>query len=540
MTLARKRHAVYGNDDTGNDYEDTPSPAKARRVDIPATIDNSDPSGSDYDSDNDSEIISTRIEGIYLDTVNRANLDFDFEHICSVSLSTNNVYACLVCGKYYQGRGKQTHAYLHSINDDHHVFVNLQTLKIYVLPDNYEVEERSLNDIKATIRPTFTSAQVERLDLACEHAQDLSGKPYLAGFVGLNRVKRNDYMNVVFQALAHVPPIRDTLLLLSDMDKQTPLVQRLCGLVRKIWHPKLFKAHASPHELVQEVGVRSKRRFRFDIPGDAFDFLTWLLNTLHIDLGGTRKRNSSVVYRTFQGELQITAQPLVDTKSRPNENDPIEIDSHNDSVKVSKTPFLTLSLDLPPKPLFTDDGGDDDDNDDRSTIPQVALVTLLQRYNGSTVAEWKGEARSYKLLTLPRYIICHIRRFSKSGLSIEKNPTVVNYPIRNVPFGDLLPKDTTVLPKDSSATYDLISNICHDGRPEQLPQNPNHHNDGLAQSAVYAADDSSSADGRYLVYTHNLADDKWYMMRDLQVEPIMPQMIFLSDSYIQIWRRNGC
>ncbi|KAJ2377874.1 U4 U6.U5 tri-snRNP-associated protein [Coemansia sp. RSA 2607] len=539
MPLTRKRQAVYENDDTTNDYQDTPLPAKARRVDMPAVVDNGDISESDYNSDSDCEPASTRIQGIYLDTVNRANLDFDFEHICSVSLSTNNVYACLVCGKYYQGRGKQTHAYLHSINDDHHVFVNLQTLKIYVLPDNYEVEERSLNDIKAAIRPSFTLSQVEKLDLACEYAQDLSGKSYLAGFVGLNRVKHNDYMNVVFQALAHVSPIRDTLLLLPDMDKQTPLVQRLCGLVRKIWHPRLFKAHVSPHELVQEVDVRSKRKFRFDIPGDAFDFFTWLLNTLHIDLGGTRKRNSSVVYRTFQGEIQITAQPLQDTKSRSSENSPIEIDSNSDSAKVSKTPFLTLSLDLPPKPLFTDDNINDED-DEKSTIPQVALVTLLQRYNGSTVSEWKGESRSYQLLTLPKYIICHIRRFSKSELSIEKNPTVVNYPIRNVPFGDLLPKDTAVSSKDSSTTYDLISNICHDGQPEQLAQNPNRQNDDLARSAVYATDEFSSTEGRYLIYTYNPANDKWYMMRDLQVEPIMPQMIFLSDSYIQIWRRNGC
>jgi hypothetical protein len=39
----------------------------------------------------------------YLDTVNRHILDFDFEKICSVTLSTTNVYACLVCGVYFQG-----------------------------------------------------------------------------------------------------------------------------------------------------------------------------------------------------------------------------------------------------------------------------------------------------------------------------------------------------------------------------------------------------------------------------------------------------
>jgi len=33
----------------------------------------------------------------------RSVLDFDFEKLCSVSLSHINVYACLVCGKYFQG-----------------------------------------------------------------------------------------------------------------------------------------------------------------------------------------------------------------------------------------------------------------------------------------------------------------------------------------------------------------------------------------------------------------------------------------------------
>jgi uncharacterized UBP type Zn finger protein len=66
----------------------------------------------------------------YLDTIDRARLDFDFEKVCSVSMMTQNVYACLVCGKYFQGRGKGTHAYNHSVTADHHVFINLQTLRV--------------------------------------------------------------------------------------------------------------------------------------------------------------------------------------------------------------------------------------------------------------------------------------------------------------------------------------------------------------------------------------------------------------------------
>ena len=43
----------------------------------------------------------------YLDTINRGVLDFDFEKLCSISLSKINCYACLVCGKYFQGKNCQ-------------------------------------------------------------------------------------------------------------------------------------------------------------------------------------------------------------------------------------------------------------------------------------------------------------------------------------------------------------------------------------------------------------------------------------------------
>lgn len=51
----------------------------------------------------------------YLDTINRQLLDFDMEKVCSVTLSNLNVYCCLICGKYFQGRGKSTPAYTHSV-----------------------------------------------------------------------------------------------------------------------------------------------------------------------------------------------------------------------------------------------------------------------------------------------------------------------------------------------------------------------------------------------------------------------------------------
>lgn len=36
-------------------------------------------------------------------------LDFDFEKLCSISLSHLNVYACMVCGKYFQVSFRSIH-----------------------------------------------------------------------------------------------------------------------------------------------------------------------------------------------------------------------------------------------------------------------------------------------------------------------------------------------------------------------------------------------------------------------------------------------
>lgn len=71
-------------------------------------------------------------DDLYLDTIHRNALDFDFEKLCSVSLSNINVYACLVCGKYFQGRGPKSHAYFHALDEDHHVYINMETQDVAV------------------------------------------------------------------------------------------------------------------------------------------------------------------------------------------------------------------------------------------------------------------------------------------------------------------------------------------------------------------------------------------------------------------------
>ena len=51
----------------------------------------------------------------YLDTIDRTVLDFDFQKVCSVTLSNQNVYTCLVCGKFFKGKAAKTPAFTHSV-----------------------------------------------------------------------------------------------------------------------------------------------------------------------------------------------------------------------------------------------------------------------------------------------------------------------------------------------------------------------------------------------------------------------------------------
>jgi U4/U6.U5 tri-snRNP-associated protein 2 len=325
---------------------------------------------------------------LYLDTINRSVLDFDFEKLCSVSLSNINVYACLVCGRYYQGRGMKSHAYFHSLEVGHHVFVNMETLKVYALPEGYEVTSASLADIKYVVDPRYTKEEVAKLDREEKTAWDLGGKQYIPGedspllyfiermqevanirciigFVGLNNIKQNDYFNVIIHALAHVPPLRN-FLMLEDLSSYPELVQRFSILVRKIWNPRAFKSHVSPHELLQEISLRSNKKFTLTTQADPMEFLSWFLNNLHLALGGSKtKPGSSIVQRVFQGKLKVESQEIT---AKADAGDRLRFEEAAE-VKVDTSRFLMLTLDLPNAPLFRDDA-------EENIIPQVGYSTL--------------------------------------------------------------------------------------------------------------------------------------------------------------------
>lgn len=152
------------------------------------------------------------------------------------------------------------------------MFLNLQTLKFYCLPDNYQIIDSSLDDIIYVLKPTFTVTEINELDNNSKPSIAYDGTSYLPGIVGLNNIKQNDYCNVILQALSHVKDIRNFFLSDSNLDafrqkSSDLLVQRFGELLRKLWNPKNFKAHVSPHEMLQAVVLYSQKKFQITQQG---------------------------------------------------------------------------------------------------------------------------------------------------------------------------------------------------------------------------------------------------------------------------------
>ncbi|KAK0246467.1 hypothetical protein EDD85DRAFT_784087 [Armillaria nabsnona] len=302
---------------------------------------------------------------------------------------------------------------------------------------------------------------------------------YVLGYVGLNNIKYNDHMNVIIHALLHISPLRDALLLSPTNSKNgTELTRRFSVLVKKLENPCLFKAQVSPHEFLQEVNCASGGKFRLEQQGDPVDFPGWLLNRLHKDLGGTKKKNSSIIFSTFQGQLRVDTQQVV--VSGDGEANP-----------------------PPPPPLFQD-------AIEKNIIPQVSLQSVLAKYDGQTAQESLGNLRRYQCQSLPPYVILHFKRFTKNAFVEEKNPTIVNFPLNGLDLREYLST-----PSSKPLLYDLVANVTH-------------------ESVAGTTGDKINTVWKVRIR----AGERWYQMRDLIVKETRKEMIFLGETVLQIWERR--
>lgn len=449
-------------------------------------------------------------DDLYLDTINRTILDFDFEKLCSISLSNINVYACLVCGKYFQGRGPKSHAYFHALEANHHVYINMQTQKVYVLPENYEVRNKSLDDIKFVSDPKYTKDEVRSLDRQAQIAWALGAKQYTPGFVGMNNIKENDYFNVVVQALSHIPMIRNYLMQ-EDFSFKPELVKRFSILVRKIWNPRAFKAHVSPHELLQEISLKSAKKFNLTNQSDPAEFLSWFLNNQHLALGGSKtKPGSSIIQQAFQGKLKVESQAIT---AKADAGDRLRFEDAAE-VKVDSSRYMMLTLELPSKPLFQDEL-------EKNIIPQIPLTSILSKYDGIKAQEHLNTRKRYRLVhPLPPYLLFHIKRFSKNKFVSERNPTIVTFDARNLDMAPYTEPNAAYSRHGEPIWYDLVANVVHEeirGRQDVEGEEARH---------------------AWKCQIRDRARDKWVQVQDLFVEETQKELLGLGESYLQVWERR--
>jgi len=113
------------------------------------------------------------------------------------------------------------------------------------------------------------------------------------------------------------------------------------------------------------------------------------------------------------------------------------------------------------------------------------------------------------LRRIPPYVIFVVKRFRNNNFFIEKNPTIVTFPLKGLDLRDYIHPDCQ--PANPETKYDLVANVCHDGKPEK---------------------------GTYKVQTFHHPTSQWFEIHDLRVTPVLPQMVALTESYIQVYQRQ--
>lgn len=329
-----------------------------------------------------------------------------------------------------------------------------------------------MEDIVFVLRPHFSKKDIQTLEKKTEKCIAYDGTTYYPGIVGLNNIKANDYSNVVLQALSQVKDIRRFCLKIHLFDDKPAvthsdmLVQRFGEFMRKIWNPRNFKSHVSPHEMLQAVVLASEKTFQITEQSDPIKFLSWFINALNqnksLQFKDKNGKKTSVVYDAFQGTMKVYSKKVLPLDVVDDEDKEILRKREEYKETVQGSNFIYLTLDLPSNPLFKNEMID-------NIIPQISLSELLMKYGGYKETEYttyKGSfMKRFVITKLPKYLILYVKRFTQNTFFIEKNPTIVNFPINNVNLGELL--ETEPDKQSPDVIYDLVANIVHEGEPNK-------------------------------------------------------------------------
>ncbi len=74
------------------------------------------------------------------------------------------------------------------------------------------------------------------------------------------------------------------------------------------------------------------------------------------------------------------------------------------------------------------------------TPAQVPIFQLLSKFNGETVTDdIRAGRRRFRIMRLPPYLGLQMRRMTKNNFFVEKNATLVTFPVRGLDLRDCIP-----------------------------------------------------------------------------------------------------
>ena len=115
---------------------------------------------------------------------------------------------------------------------------------------------------------------------------------------------------------------------------------------------------------------------------------------------------------------------------------------------------------------------------------------------------------------------------------MEKNPTIVNFPVKGIDFGDFLAPEAKEKYKGTSTSYDLVANVVHEGQPTG----------GIYKTHVLHKGKKFFHVSQNFLYNNFIfsltGSNNWYEMQDLHVNKVLPEILPLSEALVQIYERR--
>ena len=512
----------------------------------------------------------------YMSTINRTLLDFDQEKVCCVSLKNNNIYCCLVCGKYFHGKGKTTPCYIHSLSEQHHLFINLETRAIYCLPDDYELKEEYLDndnkdeennennilfEIKQNLLPEYTKKDIKLIDkISANFITSLDNKKFLPGYIGLGYVKNCEYFNVIIQSLSHLKKFRNFFLeynyKVSNKDDSIEVfVNKLSEIIKKLWNFKSYKTHIDQRECLQLLEKASQKKF--------------LLSNFNINETNTSKNNNNI--NNFNLNNNNTGNDIIlngnynnltlNKESDDNyNNDIIEFLSwllnilkiyfakkkfeniieeyFQGVVQVETFTFLKdedANKNLRPgESLVTEDGVNYiytkkkirflyltldlpmvplfKDSQEKITIPQINIYELFKKYNGEKFTEDPKKAQRKKFKLL----------------SLPKYLILIFKRFENNSF--FLEKNPTIV--NFQLDNLLLEEHGLSNIKTKKDKNKKEKRYSLIANIIH---DGKPGDTNFRVQIKNKERNEWFELQDIHVQKILAESVAVCESYIHFY-----